>query len=66
MAKSAKQLAKKDQHKSGFMVRLPEDYRAAINKLVAKTHRKMTVEVQLALIEHFKANDIAPLPAVQS
>lgn len=49
-----------DQHKSGFMVRLPEPYRVALASLKAKTRRAMTVEVQMALDAHLKANGVPP------
>lgn len=42
-----------DQHKSKFMVRLPEAYREQLQRLTAKTRRTLTMEVQLALDKHF-------------
>jgi hypothetical protein len=51
---SKKKAAKaKDQHKSGFMVRLPEEYRAKLLALAQRTKRKMTTEVQISLDKHF-------------
>lgn len=47
-----KPAAKKDRHKSTFVVRLPESFRALLDTLQAKTHRTYTVEVQLALRDH--------------
>lgn len=44
----------KDLHRSSFMVRLPESYRERLTSLVARTKRKMTTEVQIALDKHFK------------
>jgi predicted DNA-binding protein len=44
----------KDQHKSSFMVRLPEPYREKLNRLKARTRRAITTEVQLALDKHFR------------
>lgn len=43
----------KDQHRSSFMVRLPESYRDRLARLVVRTKRKMTAEVQIALDKHF-------------
>jgi predicted DNA-binding protein len=44
----------KDQHKSSFMVRLPEAYRERLAQLKARTRRPITAEVQLALDKHFR------------
>ncbi len=52
-----------DLHKSGFMVRLPEEFRACLKELKAKNRRDFTVEVQIALEAHFKANGIKFPPA---
>lgn len=49
-----------DRHSSGFMVRLPEVYRAALDRLRGKTRRTYTVEVQIALDVHLKANGVTP------
>lgn len=43
-----------DRHRSGFMIRLPEPFRAALEQLHAKHRRPMTVEVQIALEKHFR------------
>lgn len=53
MAKGKKPKATADQHKSKFMVRLPESYRERLQKLTAKTRRSLTTEVQMALDKHF-------------
>ena len=55
-----KKKAPKDQHTSGFMVRLPEPYRAKLKELTGQTRRAMTVEVQMALDAHLKANGVEP------
>jgi hypothetical protein len=47
-----------DQHKSKFMVRLPEAYREKLAKLTARTRRAITVEVQIALDKHFKEEKV--------
>lgn len=41
-----------------FMVRLPESYRERLTRLVGRTKRKMTTEVQLALDKHFRDEKI--------
>jgi hypothetical protein len=48
----------KDQHKSGFMVRLPEWHRAVLEGLKAKNRRPITAEVQIALERHYKAEGV--------
>ena len=50
----------KDRHASGFLVRLPEACRDALQKLKAKTRRALTVETQLALDEHLRRAGIEP------
>ncbi len=61
MAKGEKKPPKgKDRHASGFMIRFPEAYREAMNKLKAKTRRTITVEAQIALDKHLKENGIEP------
>lgn len=57
---AAKKKAKKDAHKSGFMVRLPEQYRPPLEQLKKKTRRTITVEVQLALDKHLKDEGLTP------
>jgi hypothetical protein len=39
----------KDQHVSGFMLRLPEIYRTQLRKLRLQSRRPMTTDVQIAL-----------------
>jgi predicted DNA-binding protein len=58
MGKSRKPPKPKDQHRSSFMVRLPESYRERLTRLVGRTKRKMTAEVQLALDKHFRDEKI--------
>lgn len=48
----------KDQHKSGFMVRLPESFRAPLDTLKAKNRRPTTAEIQIALERHFQAEGV--------
>lgn len=50
----------KDQHKSGFMVRLPEAYREKLRELQAKTDRPFTSDVRRALDAYLTANGVAP------
>ena len=59
MAKTPKPKPK-DQHKSGFMVRLPDAYRGPMATLKAKNRRPMTTELQMALDKHFKEEGIKP------
>lgn len=49
-----------DKHKSGFMVRLPEEYRIALTELCEKTDRTFTAEVRRALDAHFKESGLKP------
>lgn len=56
---SKKQPPKKDRHKSTFVLRIPEMYREAMSQLKLKTRRTFTVEVQIALDSHLKANGIS-------
>ncbi len=56
----AKAKQAKDQHKSGFMVRLPESYRGPLEELKKKNRRALTVEVQIALDKHFKDESVKP------
>lgn len=53
MAKKKKPTAKSDQG-GNFMVRLPDDYRAKLERLIAVSKRSFTAEVQVALDKHFK------------
>jgi hypothetical protein len=50
-----------DRHKSGFLVRFPDSYRKAFEKLKAKTRRTYTTDAQIAMDAHLKANGI-PVP----
>jgi hypothetical protein len=50
----------KDQHKSGFMVRLPEGHRKSLEALKKKHRRATTVEVQIALEKHYKDEGVTP------
>ena len=50
----------KDQHKSGFMLRLPEVYREKLKELKRKTGRPFTVDAQWALNAYLKANGVEP------
>lgn len=52
---------KPDQHKSGFLVRLPEDFRPVLEGLQAKNDRPMTIEVQRAIIAYAKLQGV-PAP----
>lgn len=51
----------KDQHKSGLMVRLPEEYRPKLLELKAKNRRPTTTEVQIALDKHLQSEGIKPV-----
>ena len=59
---ASKKKGKPDQHKSGFMVRLPEAYREKLEEVAVKNRRTMTVETQIALDKHFQAEGIEPPP----
>jgi hypothetical protein len=50
----------KDQHKSGFMVRLPESHRPPLDALKKKHRRATTTEVQIALERHYQAEGVPP------
>ena len=50
----------KDQHKSGFLVRLPEEFRAPLEALKDKLGQPYTVAVQRALRAYLKANGVEP------
>lgn len=47
-----------DRHRSGFMVRLPESHRAALEVLRKKHRRAFTEEVQIALERHYKEEGV--------
>lgn len=63
MAKSKK--PQKDAHTSGFMVRLPEAYRAALQKLKVLTDRPITACVRRGVDAELRANGIEPPAAAQ-
>lgn len=44
-----------DQHQSGFMIRLPEEYREILRRIKAKTGLPMTVATQMALEKEAQA-----------
>ena len=44
----------KDRHRSGFMVRLPEEHRTALDETTKRTRRAITTEVQIALEKHYR------------
>lgn len=46
------------QKQSGFMIRLPEWHRAPLDRLKDKNRRPTTVEVQIALEKHYKAEGV--------
>ncbi len=48
----------KDQHKSGFMVRLPESHRIPLASLKKKNRRPTTEEVQMALEAHYQKEGV--------
>ena len=60
VAEKKKPTKKKDAHKSGFLMRFPESYREKLKELKAKTRRPYTVEGQMAMDAHLKANGIEP------
>ena len=51
-----------DQHRSGFLVRLPESYRAKLQELKQKTDRPITASVRRAVNVELIANGIEPPP----
>jgi hypothetical protein len=56
---------KKDQHRSGFMVRLPEEFRTVLESLQQKNERPMTIELQRALILYARQEGVeAPASAI--
>ena len=59
MAKDPKKKAA-DQHKSGFMVRLPEAYRTLLEKLKLKNRRTVTMEVRIAIDKHLEGEGLKP------
>lgn len=51
---------KPDLHRSGFMVRIPEEYREALAELKAKTDRPYAAAVRRALDAYLRVNGIVP------
>lgn len=49
-----------DRHASGFMVRLPMDYRLSIDEVRKKFRRTITEEIKIALEEHFRKHGVNP------
>jgi hypothetical protein len=49
-----------DRHASGFMVRLPEPYRAALQELKSQTDRPLSAMVRRAVDAYLKANGKTP------
>ena len=60
MAKKPTRERPKDQHASGFMVRLPEGYRAALDELKKRTDRPYTASVRRALDAYLREQGIEP------
>jgi predicted DNA-binding protein len=55
MAKKKKPTKPAKQDQGGnFMVRLPDEYKEKLEKVIARTKRSFTAEVQVALDKHFK------------
>ena len=50
----------KDQHTSGFLVRLPETYRPLLLALKKKTDRPIAASVRRGVDAELKANGIEP------
>jgi hypothetical protein len=53
-----------DRHRSGFMVRLPESHRKALEALRKKNRRAFTEEVQIALEKHYREEGVEWNPEV--
>jgi hypothetical protein len=51
---------KKGQHASGFMVRLPENFRTQLRRLQKQMRRPLTTEIQIALEKHLKEFKLWP------
>lgn len=61
MAAKKKPKAKQpDAHRSGFLVRIPEAYRAKLEELKTKTDRPYTAAVRRALDAYLKEHGIQP------
>ncbi len=69
MAKKVTEKPAYYKHRDSWVIRLPDEYREAMEKLCAITMRDMTVEAQRALAAHFVAEGIeftAPPPGRRS
>lgn len=51
-----------DQHKSGFLVRLPKAYQQLLRELKAKTDRAISVSVRRGVDKELRENGIEPPP----
>lgn len=60
MAKKKSRQGNKDLHTSGFMVRLPEQYREALRALKEKTDRPISVSVRRAVDAYLIQNGMEP------
>ena len=49
-----------DRHKSGFLVRLPEEYRVKLQELKDRTDRPFVATVRRALDAFLRANGVEP------
>ncbi len=49
-----------DQHKSAFLIRIPEAYRGKLEELKRKTDRPYTAAVRRALDLYLEQNGITP------
>lgn len=56
----AKKKKRTDEHKSGFLVRLPEVYRGLLLELKQQTDRPITAMVRRALDAYLKENGVEP------
>lgn len=52
--------AARDQHKSAFMVRLPEEFRETFKEIKAKTGQPYTEAVRRAMIDYAVKHGIQP------
>jgi hypothetical protein len=62
---SKKKKARPDQHKSGFLVRLPVAYRALLQELKRKTDRPITASVRRGVDKELRENGIEPPASTQ-
>jgi len=60
MVKATQRRRKKasDQHKSSFLIRLPEQLRERLRRLKEQTERPMTVDVRRAVEEYLKKHGL--------